>query len=132
MPGLQQRADDPPAARQAHQRTANSAVFNGRPALPPLRMPWPSRLHEAVETYRTHQRADQEYRARPADPGPGEDTRPPTGVLAPVTFDGLVHDLFGLIGHALDIDLHDHTDLAHAVQDLYDQAGPASPRAPAQ
>ncbi|MET9388521.1 hypothetical protein ABZY09_48115 [Streptomyces sp. NPDC002928] len=129
VPGLQRRADDSPAARQAHQRAANSAVFNGRPAPPPLRMPWPSRLHEAVETYQAHQRADQEYRTRPANPGPGEDTRPPTGMLAPVAFDRLVHDLFGLIGHALDIDLHDHAGLVDAVQDLYDQAGPASPRA---
>ncbi|MGW6361628.1 hypothetical protein ACWFR5_42285 [Streptomyces sp. NPDC055092] len=83
-----------------------------------------------MQTYQAHQRADQEYRARPANPGPGEDTRPPTGMLSPVTFDRLVHDLFGLIGHALDIDLHDHAGLVHAVRNLYDAAGPASPRAP--
>ncbi|MFE4960896.1 hypothetical protein ACFRCW_45085 [Streptomyces sp. NPDC056653] len=40
----------------------------------------------------------------------------------------LVHDLFGLIGHALDIDLHDHADLADEVRALYAEAGPASPR----
>ncbi|MFD0034823.1 hypothetical protein ACFVJK_42750 [Streptomyces sp. NPDC127172] len=47
-----------------------------------------------------------------------------------MTFDRLVHDLFGLIGHALDIDLHDRAGLVHAVRNLYDAAGPASPRAP--
>ncbi|WP_210976135.1 hypothetical protein [Streptomyces sp. RM72] len=127
--GLQQRADNSPAALAAYQRAANGAVFEGRPAPPPPRMPWPARLHEAVQTYRTHQQADREYRMRAAIPGPQEDTRPPAGLLAPVAFDRLVHDMFGLIGHALDINLHDHTDIVEDVQSLYKKAGPASPRA---
>lgn len=66
---------------------------------------------------------------RAAIPGPQEDTRPPAGLLAPVAFDRLVHDMFGLIGHALDINLHDHIDIVEDVQILYKKAGPASPRA---
>jgi hypothetical protein len=129
VPALQQRADDCPAAHKANQRAANGAVFEGLPAPPPVRMPWPSRLHDAVQAYRNHQQAVVEYRARPANPDANEDTRPPTGMLAPAAYDRLVHELFGLIGHALDIDLHDHADLVAGVQNLYSQAGPASPRA---
>lgn len=125
---LQQRADESEAARKAHQRAVNGAVFEGQPVPPPVRMPWPTRLHDAVRNYRAHQRASQEYQTRPL-PELGEDARPPHGLLLPVSYDRLVHELFGLIGHALDIDLHDHTDLAADVQALYAQAGPASPRA---
>ncbi|WP_327181247.1 hypothetical protein [Streptomyces sp. NBC_01334] len=38
-----------------------------------------------------------------------------------------VYGLFGLIGHALHIDLHDHAGLADDVRDLYAEAGGASP-----
>ncbi|MFI2620506.1 hypothetical protein [Streptomyces sp. NPDC018584] len=130
VPGLQQRADASPAARTAYQRAANGAVFEGRPIPPPAPMPWPRRLREAVQTYRAHQQADREYRTRPARLDPSENSRPPADMLAPAALDRLVHDMFGLIGHALDIDLRDHTDLVEAVRDLYHKAGPASPRAP--
>ncbi|MFB6790253.1 hypothetical protein ACFCWT_26730 [Streptomyces olivaceus] len=128
--GLQQRADDSPAARTAYQRAANGAVFEGRPVPPPMPLPWPRRLQEAVQTYQAHHKADREYRTRPASGGPDEDIRPPAGMLAPAVFDRLVHDLFGLIGHALDIELQDHADLVQDVRELYREAGPASPRPP--
>ncbi|MFF3208620.1 hypothetical protein [Streptomyces sp. NPDC002962] len=38
-----------------------------------------------------------------------------------------MYGLFGLVGHALDIDLHDHAGLADGVRDLYAEAGAASP-----
>lgn len=128
---LQQRADASEVARKAHQLANADAVFEGRPAPPPVRMPWPDRLHEAVDTYRTHHSALAEYRARPQPTALGtalgEDARPPQGLLLPVMYDRLVHDLFGLIGHALDIDLHDHAGLADDVRALYAKAGAASP-----
>ncbi|MBZ9643175.1 hypothetical protein [Streptomyces sp. PSKA30] len=127
VPDLQQRADASEVARKAHQHATARAAFEGRPAPPPVRMPWPDRLHNAVATYHTHQNALAEYRTRP-QPALGEDARPPQGLLPPVTYDRLVHDLFGLIGHALDIDLHDRPDLVDEVWALYAEAGPASPR----
>ncbi|MGQ4488987.1 hypothetical protein ACN6LM_006582 [Streptomyces sp. SAS_281] len=112
VPGLQQRADASPAAQAAHQRAANGAVFQGKPVPPRTPMPSPARLHELVQTYQAHQRANNEYRARPKTPGPDEDTRPPAGLLTTVAFDRLVHELFGLIGHALDVELSPHADIA--------------------
>lgn len=91
-------------------------------------MPWPDQLHEAVSAYRTRQGALREYRARP-QPELGEDARPPQGLLLPVSYDRLVHEMFGLIGHALDIDFRDHPELAAEVRAVYAEAGPASPRA---
>ncbi|MGW0949876.1 hypothetical protein ACWD4O_46160 [Streptomyces sp. NPDC002623] len=123
---LQERADVSEAARKAHQKANARAVFEGQPAPPPVRMPWPDRLHDAVATYLAHQRALAEYHAR-SQPELGEDARPPQGLLLPVTYDRLVYGLFGLIGHALDIDLPDHTGLADEVRALYAQAGAASP-----
>ncbi|MFC4506105.1 MULTISPECIES: hypothetical protein [Streptomyces] len=123
---LQQRADASEAARKAHQLANAGAVFEGRPAPPPVRMPWPDLLREAVVIYRTHQSALAEYRVRP-QPTLGEDARPPQGLLLPVMYDRLVHDLFGLMGHALDIDLHDHAGLADDLRALYVEAGAASP-----
>ncbi|MFF4019685.1 hypothetical protein [Streptomyces sp. NPDC001843] len=124
---LQQRADASEAARKAHQLVNAGTVFEGRPAPPPVRMPWPDRLHEAVATYRTHQNALAEYRARPQPAVLGEEARPPEGILLPVTYDRLVHDLFGLIGNALDVDLDDHPGLADDIRGLYAEAGAASP-----
>lgn len=117
-----------PTARKSHQHAASSAVFTGRPAPSPIQMPWPDRLHDAASAYRTHQSAFGSAGPRP-QPAPGEDARPPLGLLLSVSYDRLVHELFGLIGHALDIDLHDHADLAADVRALYAEAGPASPRA---
>ncbi|MFD9138720.1 hypothetical protein ACFVZA_41290 [Streptomyces bottropensis] len=128
VPSLQKRADESDTARKAHQRAVNGAVFHGRPAPPPVVMPWPDRLHRAVSAYRAHQRALEEYRDRP-QPALGEEAPPPQGLLLPVSYDRLVHELFGLIGHAVDIDLHDHPGLTADVRALYALAGPASPRA---
>ncbi|MCX4432185.1 hypothetical protein [Streptomyces mirabilis] len=127
--GLQRRADTSGAARKAHQIVNAGTVFEGRPAPPPVRMPWPDWLHAAAATYRTHQSALAEYRSRPTtlSTALGEDTRPPQGLLLPVMYDRLVYDLFGLIVHALDIDLHDHADLADDIRALYAEAGAASP-----
>ncbi|MFD5730353.1 hypothetical protein ACFWMT_30155 [Streptomyces sp. NPDC058368] len=128
VPDLQQRADESPAAQAAHQRAANGAVFQGKPVPPRTPMRWPARLHELVQTYQAHQRANNEYRARSKTPGPDEDTRPPAGLLTTVAFDRLVHELFGLIGHALDVVLSLHAEIAADVKQLYDEAGTASPR----
>ncbi|MFC4507690.1 MULTISPECIES: hypothetical protein [Streptomyces] len=38
-----------------------------------------------------------------------------------------MHDLFGPMGHALDIDPHDHAGLADDLRALYVEAGAASP-----
>ncbi|MFH8534715.1 hypothetical protein ACH4GE_40800 [Streptomyces tendae] len=53
-----------------------------------------------MQTYRTHQRACSR--------------RWPSTAL---------HDMFGLIGHALDINLRDHADIVEDVQILYEKAG---------
>lgn len=124
--GLQQRADASEVARKAHRLANADTVFEGRPTPPPVRMPWPDRLHAAVGAYRTHQAALASYLARP-QATLGEDARPPHGLLLPVMYDRLVYGLFGLVGHALDIDLHDHAGLADDVRDLYAEAGAASP-----
>lgn len=93
--GLQRRADTSEVARKAHQRAAAGAVFEGWPTPPPVRMPWPDRLKVAVSAYRAYQSALAEYRVRP-EPEIGENARPPQGLLLPVTYDRLVHELSGL------------------------------------
>jgi hypothetical protein len=53
--------------------------------------------------------------------------------ITPVKHARLIHQMFSLVGYAIDsdnVDLSDHEDLVDAIRRLYDQAGSAAPRAP--
>ncbi|MER7048909.1 hypothetical protein ABT391_29140 [Streptomyces jumonjinensis] len=125
IPSLQQRADRSPPAGKLNERAVNSAVYEGRPTPPPVQMPWPGRLKEAVTAYQSHLRAT---RTAQKDSRPPQ-TPAPESPLTPFMLDRLLHELFGLIGNALDIDLHDHRDITEDVKALYTEAGTAAPRA---
>ncbi|MET9646264.1 hypothetical protein [Streptomyces syringium] len=125
VPDLQQRADRSAVAHKIHERAVNSAVYDGRPAPPPVSMPWRGRLNEAVHTLQAHREAAA-HRAQPDHQPPGP---PPPGLLTPVGYSRLVHELFGLIGYAAEIELSDHRSVVNDIKSLYAEAGTAAPRA---
>ncbi|MGP4004452.1 hypothetical protein [Streptomyces sp. 8N706] len=132
VPGLQQRADTCPKVTRANQVAVLHARRAGEPDPVPVRTAWPARLVEVVAAEEAH-RAAQAAMPQPAmDPGP-DLMAPKPAPLTSVRHSQLVHQMFSLIGYAIDsdnVDLADHHDLVLAIRQLYAEAGPNAPRAP--
>ena len=129
---LQQRADSCSKVTRANQVAAIHAHRNGESDPAPLRTPWPDKLIETVAAQDAHHEAGAALRERAADPC-HEPRIPVPAPLTPVTYARLIHQMFSLVGYAIDsdnVDLSDHQDLVDAIRELYDQAGSDAPRAP--
>ncbi|WP_105973665.1 hypothetical protein [Streptomyces geranii] len=133
LPDLQQRADTCPKVTRANQVAILHAHRNGEEDAPaPVRTPWPDKLIETVAVEDAHRKAEAALREPPADPGQ-DSPAPAPAPMTPVKHARLIHQMFSLVGYAIDsdnVDLADHQDLVDAIRGLYDQAGPAAPRAP--
>ncbi|WP_051106191.1 hypothetical protein [Streptomyces hokutonensis] len=132
LPDLQRRADSCPKVARANQVAILHARRNGESDPPPLRTPWPDKLIETVAVQAAHQEAEAALRELAADPVQAP-PNPAPAPLTPVKYARLIHQMFSLVGYAIDsdnVDLGDHQDLVDAIRDLYDRAGPDAPRAP--
>ncbi|MGW4438092.1 hypothetical protein ACWELO_20435 [Streptomyces sp. NPDC004596] len=133
VPDLQQRADSCSKVARANEVAILHARRNGESDPAPVRTPWPTRLLEAVESEEAH-RAAMAAQQHAADPHRDPWASPPSpSPLTPVRYARLVHQMFSLIGYAIDsdnVDLNDHQNLVDRIRNLYDQAGSAAPRAP--
>ncbi|MBB5102582.1 hypothetical protein [Streptomyces spectabilis] len=134
VPHLQQRADRCPRATRANAVAALHAHRSGEPDPAPLRSAWPARLAEAVRAEAAHRAAQQRHLPRIEDLQDPERSAPPDpDRLTAAQQDHLIHEMFGLIGYAVDsdsVDLDDHPELVTAIRALYAEAGSHAPRAP--
>ncbi|WBO68970.1 hypothetical protein [Streptomyces camelliae] len=81
---------------------------------------------------KSHREAEAAQRQYAADPN-RDPTAPPPSPMTPVKYARLIHQMFSLVGYAIDsdnVDLADHPDLVDAIRELYARAGTAAPRAP--
>ncbi|MFE1230556.1 hypothetical protein [Streptomyces sp. NPDC058745] len=124
VPHLQERADRSPEGQAARKRAVNDAIYRGEPVPEPTPMPWPGRLRHAVEIFEAHTCAASAS-GKCSHPTPHEGD----ALLHPAALNKLLHELFGLIGHAMDSAVvEDRPDLIEAVRALYAEAGAAAPR----
>ncbi|MGP4085573.1 hypothetical protein ACTWQJ_13360 [Streptomyces sp. KR55] len=131
VPGLQQRADSCPKVTRANQVAVLHARRAGEPDPDPVRTAWPARLVEAVAAEEAHRAAEAEVQQCTEEPC--RHHHPRSAILTPVKYARLVHQMFSLIGHAIDsdnVDLSDHHELINAIRQLYAEAGHHAPRAP--
>ncbi|WP_190137840.1 hypothetical protein [Streptomyces longispororuber] len=137
VPGLQQRADRCPKVARANEVAVLHARRAGEADPAPIRTAWPTRLVHAVQAEQAHRTAEAEEERRvPSLEDVKDAGRPAPPDPARLTFAQqahLIHEMFGLIGYAIDsdsVELSDHADLVAAVRELYAKAGPNAPRAP--
>ncbi|AZS87261.1 hypothetical protein ELQ87_25795 [Streptomyces griseoviridis] len=129
---LQQRADSCPKVARANQVAIIHARRDGASDPAPLRTPWPEKLIETVAAQKAHQEAEAAARELAANPCQAPPV-PAPAPLTPVRYARLIHQMFSLVGYAIDSDnvsLSDHQDLVDAIRELYERAGPNAPRAP--
>ncbi|MFJ3310834.1 hypothetical protein ACIPSA_49465 [Streptomyces sp. NPDC086549] len=132
VPDLQQRADSCPKVARANQVAVLHARRNGETDPAPVRTPWPAKLVEAVTAEEAHHEAEAAVQQLTADLCQ-DSPAPRPAPLTPVKYARLIHQMFSLVGYAIDsdnVDLDDHQDLVDAIRRLYAQAGSDAPRAP--
>ncbi|MFE4703125.1 hypothetical protein ACFRIC_39220 [Streptomyces sp. NPDC056738] len=132
VPELQQRADSCPKVTRANKVAALHARRNGERDPAPVHIPWPARLIETVAAEEAHREAEAAARQHAEDLF-HEDPGPTLALLTPVKYARLIHQMFSLVGYAVDsdnVDLTDHQSLVDAIRELYARAGSDAPRAP--